>query len=271
MTPNLTQQPSPMTAAGPRRCPCALVSWLLLVLWLSFLPCVRPPALAAFPGPSNSPARTFSRFVVMTNSTITVTAAFTNSGDVPLRGFYYTDQLPSALTVTNWSATLNGNPVTNFLLETGQDGDVYSGHTPRRLVLEKPSKFAESNALSPQAWLAITYTLNSPTQGSFSADEFIWSAFYTNGTNALFGYSTAAQQQTLTFITNPPSATISSAFSADALTLQMDALSGATFVLLSSTNLNTWAPLLTNTVPFTFSDSNFFLSPVRFYRGQWLP
>ena len=48
--------------------------------------------------------------------------------------------------------------------------------------------------------------------------------------------------------------------------------SGQTYVLQGSTNLTTWTPLLTNTIPlYDFTDTNAAALPKRFYRGLLAP
>jgi autotransporter-associated beta strand protein len=43
------------------------------------------------------------------------------------------------------------------------------------------------------------------------------------------------------------------------------------YAILASTDLNTWAPLLTNPSPFIFADTNSPAFPCRFYRAQYVP
>jgi hypothetical protein len=48
-------------------------------------------------------------------------------------------------------------------------------------------------------------------------------------------------------------------------------VSGFNYAVLASTNLADWVPLLTNTAPFTFTDTNAAGLQQRFYRSVYLP
>src|SRR5712675_2038412 len=94
-------------------------------------------------------ARRLATVAALTNTPILVTVTFTNASTNALRGFFFGEQLPSALTVTPLSLTINGGAITNYVVENGQDGDVYPGCTPWRWVLETPTNFTKANALPP--------------------------------------------------------------------------------------------------------------------------
>lgn len=49
---------------------------------------------------------------------------YTNLSSDALRGFCYADQMPSALSVVTLRVRLNGQDLTNYAAEFGQDGDV---------------------------------------------------------------------------------------------------------------------------------------------------
>ena len=48
-------------------------------------------------------------------------------------------------------------------------------------------------------------------------------------------------------------------------------VSGVSYAILASTNLTDWEPLITNTSPFNFSDTNAVSFPQRFYRAVYQP
>jgi hypothetical protein len=144
--------------------------------------------------------RSFDRIVSPTNQPITVTATFTNGGTSALRGFFYTEQVPSGLAVTPLGVTLNGRAVTNYTFESGWDGDVYPGCTPCRWRLESPTRFAEANPISPQGVVQIVYTIAASAPGIFLFQEFTWAGFSPDTTNASFGFSEAADLQTAQFV-----------------------------------------------------------------------
>ncbi len=57
----------------------------------------------------------------------------------------------------------------------------------------------------------------------------------------------------------------------DQLQMQIAGVPGYTYVIEGSTNLLDWDPLLTNTSPFTFSETNLSAWPQKFYRSVWVP
>jgi len=158
-------------------------------------------ASRGFSSGSSSLQRTFASSVTLTNWPVVVTATFTNGEGTVLDGLFYSDQVPSALLVTTLSLTLNGIAVTNYTFESGQDGDVYSGYTPCRWILESPTNFPETNPVPSQATVQIVYAVNSLTPGSFAFQQFTWVAYEPGLTNAIFGYSGSADQQVLQFVT----------------------------------------------------------------------
>jgi hypothetical protein len=238
-------------------------AWCLLLLW--------SPGAFGFSTDGSMLARNFSRSVAGTNSGIAVTTTFTNGTSLPLRGFYYAEQLPSALTVTPVSIKLNGINVTNYIFETGQDGDVYADCTPWRWVLEQPRDFAQNNPVPVGGIVQIVYSVTSASFGTFSLTEFEWTAFATAATNASLGYSETADKQSVTFLASPPTSILSAHPAANAFSLHLDSLAGCTYILQASTNLFDWVPLVTNITPFGFSDSSTPALPARFYRARWLP
>jgi hypothetical protein len=234
-----------------------------VLLWL--------PRAFSFSSDASSLTRNFTRSVARTNSGIAVTATFTNGTAQAMRGFYFADQLPSALAVTTVSVTLNGLSVTNYVFESGMDGDVYAGCTPWRWVLEQPAGFIQTNPVPPGGWVQIIYSATALATGTFSLAEFEWAGFSDTTTNASFGYSEAADQQSLSFVSNGPPAFISGLATNNGWALQLDSLAGCSYVLQASTDLFDWSPLVTNTTPFGFTDTNAPSFPARFYRGLWVP
>ena len=216
--------------------------------------------------------RRFDRTVASTNSAMTATVIFTNAGSAPLRGFWYADQLPTMLSVTPIQVTLNGRAVTNLLFETGQDGDVYSGCTPYRWVLEQPAGFAEANPIPPGSVVRIAYSITSSAPGSFILQQFTWTGYDLAGTNSTFGYSESLDEQIVSFLATPPARPslygqrVSTGFQVD-LTGQ----AGAGYVLQASSDLAAWQSLATNASPFSFLDTNAPAVSSRYYRAVWLP
>jgi hypothetical protein len=154
----------------------------------------------------SSLARNFDPTSAVTNTPTMVTATFTNAGGVALRGFCYSEQIPSGLKVALLGLRINGRSVTNYTFESGQDSDVYPGYTPYRWVLETPTGFTENNPVPANTTLQVQYSLTSPLVGSFSLQQFGWVGYNPANTNASFGYSGSNDAQLVSFNAGlPPS------------------------------------------------------------------
>lgn len=211
--------------------------------------------------------RAFNQQVAFTSSSIQVSAIFTNLSTNLLRGFSYLEQIPSSLSVTTLSVSVGGRSVTNFTFESGQDGDVYAGCTPRRWVLETPSNFAEANPLPPQAGVQIVYSLACSAAGTFPLENFSWAGGSPGATNAAFGYSESSDLRVVKFIATTNSPLLSGGRSTNGFALWIDGLPGSIYLVTASTNLVNWVPLATNLSPFAFIDINTTAFPYRFYRA----
>jgi uncharacterized repeat protein (TIGR01451 family) len=162
--------------------------------------CLMSQAALAVTSGSLALARTFDKTVVVTNSPILVMATLTNTSPDTLRGFFYFDELPSGLTVTNLSVTLSGLSLTNFSLESGLDGDVYAGCTPWRWRLETPTNFVEGNPLPPQGVVQIVFSISCASTGTFILQQLGCAACQPDKTNTLYGCNETNDQQTVTFV-----------------------------------------------------------------------
>jgi hypothetical protein len=168
--------------------------------------------LSAIPGFAYStggffPQRLFDKSTAQTNSSVTVTVTLTNGTGSIWRGVEYTEYIPSGLAVAPGLVTVNGIPVTNNIFETGIDGDVYSGCTSYRWVLETPPAFAQSNLFTAPGMVRIQYSLSSPKSGIFNLQQFSWCGYGAANTNASFGYSEGNDVQAVIFTTNAPALT----------------------------------------------------------------
>lgn len=226
------------------------------------------PGAFGFQSDNSSLTRSFNKTVALTNSQIVVTVNFTNGGTAASRGFYYTDQVPSGLAVSTLSLMLNGNAVTNYLFESGQDGDVYAGCTPYRWVLEQPTNFTQANLIPPQVPVQIIYTITSSVSNIFDLQQFSWVGFDPTSTNASFGYSETTVQQLVIFTTTAAGISISGQNSTNGFMLGLSGVPGTNYVIEASTNLFNWVPLVTNSSPFQFTDTNRTGFCYRFYRGR---
>lgn len=144
--------------------------------------------------------RSLDRFQTATNKPIEITVSFTNRESIDLRGFFFTEQIPSSLTVSTAALRVNGGIVTNCIMEQGLHGDVYSNATPFRWILELPPSFAESNAVPPGAAVELVYSVSSSSTGTFHLSEFSWAGYYSATQECAFGYSEAEDLETIVFL-----------------------------------------------------------------------
>jgi hypothetical protein len=169
---------------------------------LSLLLCVSGLSISAAFGFSTDPSsltRNFSSASAATNTPIVVTVTFTNGAGSVSRGFCYSEQMPTGLSVTTLGLWLNGQSVENYTFESGLDSDVYPGCTPCRWVLELPPNFTENNPLPPDSTVQIQYSITSPTIGGFNLQQFDWAGYDLVNTNASFGYSESSDAQSVSF------------------------------------------------------------------------
>lgn len=221
----------------------------------------------AFSDDGSSLTRALSRRVTLTNWPIRVRASFINGSTNTLRGFCYTEQLPSSLVVTPLSVALNGRILTNFTFESGHDGDIYSGCIPRRWRLESPTNFAEVNPVPPGAVIRFLYSITCATTGTYSLSQYTWAGALANRTNTSFGCSEPADQRNIKFVSSANLPLLSAQYATNRFSLQLDGAPGTIYLLTASSNLVHWIPLATNLSPFSFVETNVAAFPRRFYRA----
>jgi hypothetical protein len=226
---------------------------------------------SGFQSDNSTLTRGFNQTVALTNTPITVTANFSNAELVTLRGFSFSEQLPANLLVQPVSVKLNGRIVTNYIFETGINGDVYPECIPYRWVLEEPTDFAEANPIPASTAVQIVYSVSSPVSGAFEASQFSWSGFDSLGTNACFGFSESADRQMLTFMTPADRALLTGRIVSNNFVLDLIAVPGNVYVVEVSSNLVAWTSIATNTAPFTFVGNPASSSVRWFYRARWKP
>ena len=158
-----------------------------------------PQTASAFSTHNATLSRSFDKTRAVTNDAIVITVMFDNNETNDLRGFSYVDQVHSSLTVTTLSVRVNGANVTNYTFESGWDGDVYVGMTPRRWVLESPTGFPESNPLTASSSVEIVYAITTMSTGSFHLNEFAWIGRYESSSESALGYSEADDGQIVAF------------------------------------------------------------------------
>ena len=227
--------------------------------------------------------RNFERKVAPTNVPIVVTALFTNRGSNQVRGFCYTDHVPAGIAVSTCEILLDGQAVTNYSFEFGWVGDVYSGMIPYRWILERPGGVLENNLVAPEAIVQISYSLLASNSGVFSLEHFDWIGGESIGVvdsdplrgpvtlvGVVFGHSRDSDHTTVSFVSVTNTAVISVMQSSNGFQLEVSGGIADRQVVDVSTNLISWAPLITNTAPFQFSDTEPWARQ-RFYRTRLLP
>ena len=213
--------------------------------------------------------RSFNRTYTLTNSSIVVTCTLTNSTTNTLRGFLYAEQLPTSLTVASLGVTLNGRSLTNYVLETGQDGDIYAGCTPWRWVLETPTNYVPANPVPPQAVVQISYSLVSTSTATYSLQQYAWVENKSPGTNGAFGSSDSANQQSISYLVTTNQPVLFGRFSNNAYIVSLQGTPGASYALDWSADLAGWSPVVTNLSSFSYTNPS---PPGRaFYRGRIAP
>lgn len=145
---------------------------------------------------------------------ITVTIMVTNSEAVALRGFYYSDQVPTGWTVNTVQVQVNGSSVTNYSYATGTAGEIYSGNTPRRWELELPQGDGVFSPTRPipasggTARLVYTMLVNSGTGDDYELGREGWAGWLASNPGvAVFGYQGITQTLQADFSATPRSGT----------------------------------------------------------------
>jgi uncharacterized repeat protein (TIGR01451 family) len=174
-----------------------LLSYFRLWLWALGLPLLGLLQVHGFNPSDVSLTRGFEQQFAWPGQPVRVTATFTNRGTNTLQGFFYSEQVPTGATLATLQVTLNGQPIPNYLIESGTNGEVYADYTPQRWLLETPPFFFQSNRLPPGGTLQLLYTLRAPAPGLWRLPQSTWVGCDSLSTNALFGYSEPAEQLTL--------------------------------------------------------------------------
>jgi hypothetical protein len=217
---------------------------------LSFFPlCVLLLTPGATSAAVSSLLRSLDRTVALTNSHAIVSASFTNHEAATVRGFYYSDQLPSDLAVTPVSVQLNGQNLTNYSFETGLEGDVIAGCTPYRWIVERPGALTETNPVPPQATVQIVYAVSATNSGTFPLQPAAWIGYDRSTTNAMFGFTPVTAPISVSFISTFASPTLSLALTNGQVRLTFPAEVNVTYLVEYTADLNAmnWLPL-TNVV-----------------------
>jgi len=142
---------------------------------------------------------------------ITVTVNVTNTEEVDLRGFYYSDQAPNEWKVTAASASVNGSSIADYAYERGNADEIYTDFTPYRWALETPQGagvFSPTHpifASSGTARIIYTMVVSGGTGGDYSTEHDAWAGWLKTvptGT-AIFGHQEVVEALTADFTAQP--------------------------------------------------------------------
>ena len=148
---------------------------------------------------------------VSSGSAVTVTIDVTNSEDVALRGFYYSDQVPNGWVVSTASVSVGGSPIVDYTYGQGYADEIYTGFTPHRWALEMPQGggvFSPTHPIPASGGTArIVYTMivSGGTGSDYSLGRDAWAGWLTAtpaGT-AVFGYQEIAGPLSADFTAEP--------------------------------------------------------------------
>lgn len=133
---------------------------------------------------------------VSSGGTITVTVDVTNNEDVALRGFYYSDQVPSGWVVNTASISVSGYSIADYTYGQGYADEIYTGFTPHRWELEIPQGDGVFSPTHPvpasggTARIVYTMVVSGSTGSDYSVEYEAWAGWLetvSTGT-AVFGY-----------------------------------------------------------------------------------
>ena len=173
------------------------VLFLTFVLWnvLIFTPQINTAL-----GYSNNNEITVTRQMsdqAMAGETITIEISLNVGTGIidPIRGLYFTDQIPDDFLIDadSTTATLNKTNLTNITVEIGNSGGVYPGIVPYSIISETPPVFSEDNYLTAGDELIVSYEVTVPhdavpgTVYTFSGHNWV-GRIISNPAEDIFGY-----------------------------------------------------------------------------------
>lgn len=204
---------------------------------------------------------------VSSGNAITITVDVTNDEEVALRGFYYSDQVPSGWAVYTSDVSVNGSSITDYSYEQGSAGEIYTGCTPSRWALETPQGegvFSPIHSIAASGGTArIVYTMivTGGTGSDYSLGHDAWAGWLETSTGtAVFGYQDITGTLSADFTAQPRlgpaplSVQFTDLSTGDVLTRSWDFGDGGTASLPGPTH--TYSALGTYTVSLTVHDSS---------------
>lgn len=185
---------------------CVILSGMLLILVI--LAC----AATTYAYTSNGEITVIRQMLSAGNAgeTITIEITLNVGGGIagPIRGFYFTDEIPEDLTIEtgSYAVTLNGADLSNIVEESGATGDVYPAAVPYRLILETPPDFTAENQLNSGDELLMRYEVTIPSDATggtiYAFPGYSWvGCILSNSLEYIFGYEDVPVA-TITVISN---------------------------------------------------------------------
>ncbi len=142
---------------------------------------------------------------------MTVTIDVVNDAAVPLRGFYYSDQVADDWVVGTAQVVVNGLPIADYVYSEGSSGQVADGLTPRRWAFETPQGggfFSPTHPIPASGGTArLVYTMLVGEGGGieYALDGDAWAGWLesTPTGTAVFGYQDSLPSLEADFVAHP--------------------------------------------------------------------
>jgi len=202
-----------------------------------------------------------------TNISLTLTDVQTNQAGyyaVWVTNSFYWAMSSSAWLIVAAPPTITSQPTNQTVLEgSAVTFSVIASGTPP-LSYQWADNETNMFGLTTNSF-TLTVVSNAPFAGSM-----VLGAFQVVITN-LYGSVTSSNAVLSVYATTAPALDTPVLSGGNQVQFDVTGVSGFNYAVLASTNLADWVPLLTNTAPFTFTDTNAAGLQQRFYRSVYLP
>ena len=155
-------------------------------------------------------------FAVRSGDIITVTVVITNNEAIPLRGLYYSDQVPNGWVVNTTGVAVNRALIEDYVYGQGYASQIYAGFTPHRWALEVPQGnvvLSPTHPISASGGTAqITYTMlvSGSTGGDYIVGYETWAGWLETAPagTAVFGHLGITKTLNADFTVEPHSGSL---------------------------------------------------------------
>lgn len=169
---------------------------LIVLAWMCIgLAGVSRAKESSFPTTSKiSTAKTYKVVDLKAGKATAVAFVLSNGNSLPLNGFFYSEHMPSTVTLKQGSVLLNGKAATGVAFEKSATGAVFPGMITYTWVLEEPDHYGTKNSITAQTGkVEVRYSLTYKGTSKASVWEgHSWAgklgAKSTAAANAAFGY-----------------------------------------------------------------------------------